>query len=82
MTEETKTETTPEAPTPTMLTVSDLRNIASIIDMSVKGGVFNAQQAAAVGLLYNKVTQIIAENTPAEEKTEDADTTSAAQEAA
>lgn len=41
------------------LTVTDLVNIKSIIDVSVKRGTFNASEISAVGNVYDKLNNFL-----------------------
>jgi len=50
------------------LTINDLINCRTIIDVAVKRGTFSASEVAGVGGLYNKLDQFIAATTPAENK--------------
>lgn len=59
MSEETKTETTTEAPAPEQqgaeLTVQDLTALKSIIDVASQRGAFKPNEMLTVGQVYNKL---------------------------
>lgn len=57
MTEETKdmTQETTTADAPN-LTLQDLANIKSIVDIAAQRGAFKAGEMAAVGVIYNKLS--------------------------
>ena len=44
---------------PTELTVTDLANLKSIIDVAVKRGTFNASEISAVGNVYDKLNNFL-----------------------
>lgn len=44
---------------PTELTVTDLVNLKSIIDVSVKRGTFSASEISAVGNVYDKLNNFL-----------------------
>lgn len=50
------------------LTINDLINCRTIIDVAVKRGTFSASEVAGVGGLYNKLDQFITATTPSENK--------------
>ena len=57
-------------PDPTALTVADLKNLATILDVASTRGAFKANEMAGVGFLYNKLQAFLAKMTP-EQKPED-----------
>ena len=69
------TQTAP-AQTATDLTIADLKNIATIIDVASTRGAFRANEMATVGLVYNKLQMFLAkvapETKPEENKTAEA----------
>ena len=60
------------------LTVTDLQNIRSIIDIAATRGAFKANEMAAVGTVFNKLDIFLAAVVPAQQK-EQAETEAAAQ---
>jgi hypothetical protein len=80
-----KVATTPSAPTTqaapaqqavTDLSIGDLKNLATIIDVASTRGAFRANEMATVGLMYNKLQGFLAkvapETKPEENKTAEA----------
>ncbi|NBO99400.1 MAG: hypothetical protein EBU90_04635 [Proteobacteria bacterium] len=63
--EEQKTEQQPEQPSVPELTITDLINLRTIIDVAVKRGVFGAGEVAGVGTVYNRLDSFITAVTPA-----------------
>jgi hypothetical protein len=64
MTEETKSQTAPEAEAPTAqdnteLTISDLAAMKTIIDIASSRGSFKPNEMMAVGQTYNKLTAFL-----------------------
>jgi len=64
MTEETKSQTAPEAEAPTTqdtteLTISDLAAMKTIIDIASSRGSFKPNEMMAVGQTYNKLTAFL-----------------------
>jgi hypothetical protein len=57
-------------PDPTALSIGDLKNLSSIIDVASTRGAFKANEMAGVGFLYNKLSAFIAKVAPAEPKAE------------
>ena len=51
------------------LTVTDLTNIRSIIDVAVRRGAFGASELSAVGATYDKLNAFVNAVAPAAEKT-------------
>ena len=65
------TQTTPSQVQPANdLTIADLKNIATIIDVASTRGAFRANEMATVGLVYNKLQMFLAKVAP-ETKPED-----------
>ena len=60
------------------LTVTDLQNIRSIIDIAATRGAFKANEMAAVGTVFNKLDIFLAAVVPAQQK-EQAEAEEAAQ---
>ena len=57
-------------PDPTALTIADLKNLATILDVASTRGAFKANEMAGVGFLYNKLQAFLAKMAP-EQKPED-----------
>jgi hypothetical protein len=55
---------------PTALSIGDLKNLSSIIDVASSRGAFKAGEMAGVGFLYNKLSAFLAKVAP-EQKPED-----------
>jgi hypothetical protein len=71
------TQTTPPQGQPANdLTIADLKNIGTIIDVASTRGAFRANEMATVGLVYNKLQMFLAkvapETKPEENKTAEA----------
>ena len=49
------------------LTIADLKNIGTIIDVASTRGAFRANEMATVGLVYNKLQSFLAKVAPAPE---------------
>ena len=84
MTEETKApeaeaETTQAAPG---LSLNDLVSVSRIIDLAVKRGAFNANEAAQVGAVWNRVAAFLETVAPAKASGEEAAEEAPAAEAA
>ena len=58
-------------PDPTALSIGDLKNLATILDVASTRGAFKAGEMAGVGFLYNKLQAFLAKVAPQEEKAED-----------
>ena len=58
-------------PDPTALSIGDLRNLSTILDVASTRGAFKANEMAGVGFLYNKLQAFLAKVAP-EQKPEDA----------
>ena len=54
------------------LSIGDLKNLATIMDVASTRGAFKAGEMAGVGFLYNKLQAFLAKVAPPEPKTEDA----------
>ena len=71
-----QTQTTPQAQPANDLTIADLKNIGTIIDVASTRGAFRANEMATVGLVYNKLQMFLAkvapEAKPEENKTAEA----------
>jgi hypothetical protein len=75
-----QTQSTPPQGQPaTDLTIADLKNIGTIIDVASTRGAFRANEMATVGLVYNKLQMFLAkvapETKPEENKTAEAPAT-------
>jgi len=57
-------------PDPTALSIGDLKNLATILDVASTRGAFKANEMAGVGFLYNKLQAFLTKMAP-EQKTED-----------
>jgi len=57
-------------PDPNALTIADLKNLATILDVASTRGAFKANEMAGVGFLYNKLQAFLAKMAP-EQKPED-----------
>ena len=57
----------PEAPAsdPMALSIGDLKNLSTILDVASQRGAFKAAEMANVGFLYNKLTAFLAKMEPA-----------------
>jgi len=60
-------------PDPTALSIGDLKNLSTILDVASTRGAFKANEMAGVGFLYNKLQAFLAKVAP-EQKPEDAKT--------
>ena len=58
-------------PDPTALSIGDLKNLSTILDVASTRGAFKANEMAGVGFLYNKLQAFLAKVAP-EQKPEDA----------
>jgi hypothetical protein len=67
MENQTPEQETQPAPTAPELTIVDLQNIKSIIDISSRRGAFNASEMEAVGATYNKLAKFLEAVIPAQE---------------
>ena len=61
-----------QQPDPTALSIGDLKNLSSILDVASTRGAFKAAEMAGVGFLYNKLQAFLAKVAPPEQKPEDA----------
>ena len=59
-------------PDPTALTIADLKNLSTILDVASTRGAFKANEMAGVGFLYNKLQAFLAKVAP-EQKPEGAE---------
>ena len=59
-------------PDPTALSIGDLKNLSSILDVASTRGAFKAGEMQGVGFLYNKLQAFLAKVAPPEQKPEDA----------
>ena len=57
-------------PDPTALSIGDLKNLSTILDVASTRGAFKANEMAGVGFLYNKLQAFLAKVAP--EQTEGA----------
>ena len=73
-----KAPTQAPAPDPTALSIGDLKNLATILDIASTRGAFKAAEMATVGFLYNKLQAFLAKVAPPEPKKEGAPTTGTA----
>ena len=62
-------------PDPTALTVADLKNLATILDVASTRGAFKANEMAGVGFLYNKLQAFLAKMAPEQKPEGTAETT-------
>ena len=58
-------------PDPTALSIDDLKNLSTILDVASTRGAFKANEMAGVGFLYNKLQAFLAKVAP-EQKPADA----------
>lgn len=61
-----------QQPDPNTLSIGDLKNLSSILDVASTRGAFKAAEMAGVGFLYNKLQAFLAKVAPPEQKPEDA----------
>ena len=59
-------------PDPTALSIGDLKNLSTILDVASTRGAFKANEMAGVGFLYNKLQAFLAKVAPQEAKPEEA----------
>ena len=61
-----KATANPQAPQPdpTALSIGDLKNLATILDVASTRGAFKANEMAGVGFLYNKLQAFLAKVAP------------------
>ena len=55
-------------PDPSALSIGDLKNLATTLDVASTRGAFKAGEMATVGFLYNKLQAFLAKVAPPEEK--------------
>lgn len=60
-----------QAPAGSDLSIADLKNLATIIDVASTRGAFRANEMATVGVMFNKLSAFLAKVAP-EQKPEDA----------
>jgi len=53
-------------PDPTALSIGDLKNLSTILDVASTRGAFKANEMAGVGFLYNKLQAFLAKVAPEE----------------
>jgi hypothetical protein len=53
------TQTAPQPTQPPELTVTDLANLRSLVDVAVKRGTFTASEISAVGNVYDKLSAFL-----------------------
>ena len=59
-------------PDPTALSIGDLKNLSTILDVASTRGAFKANEMAGVGFLYNKLQAFLAKVAPEQQQPEDA----------
>ena len=57
--------TAPEGQAPDSLSIGDLKNLSTVIDVASTRGAFRANEMAMVGMVYNKLQQFLAKVAPA-----------------
>ena len=62
---------------PSSLSIGDLKNLSTILDVASSRGAFRANEMASVGLIYNKLQAFLAKVAPPEPKKEGAPATAA-----
>lgn len=67
--DETQKPTQPQAPAAPELTVTDLNNVRSILDVAVRRGAFGANELTSIGAVYDKLSAFL--NAVAAQKPED-----------
>ena len=60
------------------LSIGDLKNISTVLDVASTRGAFRANEMATVGLIYNKLQAFLVKVTPPDPKKEGAPTTGTA----
>ena len=53
------------------LSIGDLKNLATVIDVASTRGAFRANEMAMVGMVYNKLQSFLAKVSPPEKKEQD-----------
>ena len=53
-----------QQPDPNALSIGDLKNLSSILDVASTRGAFRANEMATVGILYNKLSAFLQKVTP------------------
>ena len=56
--------TRPPQQDPTALSIGDLKNLATILDVASTRGAFKAGEMAGVGFLYNKLSAVLSKVSP------------------
>ena len=56
---------------PNALSIGDLKNLSTILDVASTRGAFKANEMAGVGFLYNKLQAFLAKVAPQEEQAKD-----------
>tara|TARA_Y100001972_G_C7566137_1_gene284222 strand:+ start:159 stop:443 length:285 start_codon:yes stop_codon:yes gene_type:complete len=59
-------ETPAAQPDPFALSIGDLKNLSTILDVASKRGAFGAGEMSTVGMLYNKLQGFLARVAPAD----------------
>ena len=54
-----------QAPAGAVLSIGDLKNLSTVIDVASTRGAFRANEMAMVGMVYNKLQQFLAKVAPA-----------------
>jgi hypothetical protein len=67
-----------QAPSGADLSIADLKNLATIIDVASTRGAFRANEMATVGVMFNKLQAFLAKVAPQETKPEGAPATAEA----
>ena len=62
-------------PDPTALSIGDLKNLSTILDVASTRGAFKANEMAGVGFLYNKLQAFLAKMAPEQKPEGTAETT-------
>ena len=60
------------------LSIADLKNLATIIDVASTRGAFRANEMATVGVMFNKLSAFLAKVAPADKPAEQAEATAPA----
>jgi len=62
---------------PAALSIGDLKNLSTVLDVASSRGAFRANEMASVGLIYNKLQAFLAKVAPPEAKKEEGAKTTA-----
>ena len=65
----------PPQPDPAALSIGDLKNLSTVLDIASTRGAFKAAEMATVGCLFNKLQAFLAKVAPPEEKKKEEATT-------